>query len=613
MTSPLTINRPQLVGLARRLGEHTRVLSTAFERLSSGQRIVRPSDDAAGLAIAAELTLDHRVYTQAIRNGNDAISSLTMADSALGELDTVLGRLSELAAQSANGTYSLNQRRALDTEANLLVQEYNRIVSSTAFNGQSLLAGGQSSTRMQLGYGTDGALSFTLAQEIDTASGSGTFQSAVTSGSTINGFISSVDLNGDGRADLVGSASAFGVVDVSLSNGNGTFSVASISLGVSGISSLAVGDLDGDGDADIAVSDGASTALYANNGAGSFSLANTLTGGGSTMQIADMNNDGRADIVYSSTTTIQAFLGNGSGSYNSATTLANLGATISSFALGDFNGDGRMDAVTSSSANTTVTTFLNGGGTLSSASTMTATAASAQFRVGDMNHDGFDDILAIASSLVYASTSRSDGSSVSGLTSLGIASSGSNTQFADMNGDGYLDIVSKTSTASVSVYAGAGDGTFGASLGATTINNGTIQVGDFDGDGARDLFSAGAALAAPRNTYLANSSSVSTIGRLYLLDREGAQSAMNTVDTIRDRVARERGKIGANLSRFETALSHLSSGSMNSEAAARRITDADVALESANLVRASIAQNASQALLAQANQSSQIVLSLLRG
>jgi flagellin len=162
------------------------------------------------------------------------------------------------------------------------------------------------------------------------------------------------------------------------------------------------------------------------------------------------------------------------------------------------------------------------------------------------------------------------------------------------------------------VYAGTGSGTFGSSLGSTTINDGTIQAGDFNGDGARDIYSAGTLLSGIFNSYLANASSVSTIGRLYMLDRDGAKQAMSAIDTARQRVALERGKIGANLSRIGAALSNLTSTKLNSETAANRITDADIAEESARLVRGTIAQNASQALLAQANQRSQIVLQLLR-
>src|SRR5437868_11900202 len=90
----------------RRLSDSTAKLQTTYERLSSGQRINKASDDAAGLAIADQLRADQRVASVAIRNANDGISLVAIADSALGEVSNVLTRLSELAEQSANGVFS---------------------------------------------------------------------------------------------------------------------------------------------------------------------------------------------------------------------------------------------------------------------------------------------------------------------------------------------------------------------------------------------------------------------------------------------------------------------------------------------------------------------------
>jgi len=104
----------------RRLGEADSALSKTFERLSSGQRINRASDDAAGLAIADDLKAKGRIYTQGIRNGNDGISLLNIADSAIDALTGVVTRIRELSEQSANGTYSNQQRAALDAEAQAL-------------------------------------------------------------------------------------------------------------------------------------------------------------------------------------------------------------------------------------------------------------------------------------------------------------------------------------------------------------------------------------------------------------------------------------------------------------------------------------------------------------
>ena len=149
----------------RRLGISTERLSTVFERLSSGQRINKASDDAAGLAIADALRADQRVATVAIRNANDGISSITISDSALGEIGNVLSRLAELAEQSANGVFSVEQRSALSNEFVALASEIERIATTTEFNGVRLLSGGSAVT-LQVGFDSSSTsqISFTGVQ-----------------------------------------------------------------------------------------------------------------------------------------------------------------------------------------------------------------------------------------------------------------------------------------------------------------------------------------------------------------------------------------------------------------------------------------------------------------
>jgi flagellin len=135
----------------RLLGRSSNQLANVFERLSSGQRINKASDDAAGLAIADSLKADQRIASVAIRNANDGISSIAIADSALGEIGSVLSRLAELAEQSANGVYTNNQRSALANEFVQLASEIERIATTTKFNGVSLLSGG-AAINLQVGF-----------------------------------------------------------------------------------------------------------------------------------------------------------------------------------------------------------------------------------------------------------------------------------------------------------------------------------------------------------------------------------------------------------------------------------------------------------------------------
>jgi flagellin len=135
----------------RKLASSTLQLGQSYEKLSSGQRINRASDDAAGLAIADALKADQRIAGVAIRNANDGISTIGIADSALSEIGNVLSRLAELSEQSANGVFSTTQRSALQNEFTALASEIERIAVTTTFNGVALLSGGSQLT-LQVGF-----------------------------------------------------------------------------------------------------------------------------------------------------------------------------------------------------------------------------------------------------------------------------------------------------------------------------------------------------------------------------------------------------------------------------------------------------------------------------
>jgi flagellin len=134
----------------RRLAEASLRLSDVFEKLSSGQRINKASDDAAGLAIADSLRADQRLASVAIRNANDGVSVVAIADGALAQISAVLTRMAELAEQSANGVFSNDQRSALQNEFVALGSEIQRIADTTTFNGVKLLSG-TSSITLQIG------------------------------------------------------------------------------------------------------------------------------------------------------------------------------------------------------------------------------------------------------------------------------------------------------------------------------------------------------------------------------------------------------------------------------------------------------------------------------
>ncbi len=150
MSITINTNIPSL-NAQRRLSQSTTALTKSFEKLSSGLRITRASDDAAGLAIADTLRADQRIAGVAIRNANDGISLVSIADGALNEIGSVLARMAELAEQSANGVLNTTQRSAIDTEFQALGSEIQRIADTTEFNGLSLLSGG-AEVSLQVGF-----------------------------------------------------------------------------------------------------------------------------------------------------------------------------------------------------------------------------------------------------------------------------------------------------------------------------------------------------------------------------------------------------------------------------------------------------------------------------
>ncbi len=142
----------------RKLADATSAVEKSLQRLSSGQRINSASDDAAGLSVANRLSADRRILTVAARNISDGISVLSVMDSTLESQSTILGRLFELAGQSANGSYTNTQRQSLDREYQQLIQELGRLADSTEFNGLSLLRDGRGgvSSAINIQVGTNG-------------------------------------------------------------------------------------------------------------------------------------------------------------------------------------------------------------------------------------------------------------------------------------------------------------------------------------------------------------------------------------------------------------------------------------------------------------------------
>ena len=134
------------INAQRILGNNNDRLAKSVERISSGIRINKASDDAAGLAVSEALRSDIRALRQAIRNGNDGISLINIAEGALNEQSGILIRLRELASQASTGTVGSTERQTIQLEFTALRNEIDRISGVTEFNGQNLVDGSLASS-----------------------------------------------------------------------------------------------------------------------------------------------------------------------------------------------------------------------------------------------------------------------------------------------------------------------------------------------------------------------------------------------------------------------------------------------------------------------------------
>ncbi|VDN48536.1 flagellin protein [Petrocella atlantisensis] len=181
----------------RQMGVTQNSQTKSMEKLSSGFRINRAGDDAAGLAISEKMRGQIKGLNQASRNAQDGISMVQTAEGALNESQAILQRMRELAVQSANDTNVTADRTALQAEVTQLTTELNRIADNTEFNTKTLLSGGVTAVKFHIGANATQSISLSISSM--TASGLGVSgisisgqASADTAITTINTAIASV-------------------------------------------------------------------------------------------------------------------------------------------------------------------------------------------------------------------------------------------------------------------------------------------------------------------------------------------------------------------------------------------------------------------------------------
>jgi hypothetical protein len=305
--------------------------------------------------------------------------------------------------------------------------------------------------------------------------GDGTFTLAPVSPATASYpfFIAVGDFNGDGKADLAILSSnpnyydSPGILTILLGNGDGTFTAAASPTIRNFPTSLAVGDFNGDGKEDLAVSntqDGALTILLG-NGDGTFGAPASPLNWLCSLSVvaADFNGDGKLDLALADTigNTILILLGNGDGTFTPTTTSLQTGDEPWAIAVGDFNGDGKADLAAVNAYSNSVTIFLgNGDGTFTPASVSPATGSNPESIVAaDFNGDGNLDLAVANLESNTATILLSEPTSTATATASGISPLGSGTHMVEASYAGdtnYESSVSGTTALTATTEAAAG-------------------------------------------------------------------------------------------------------------------------------------------------------------
>jgi flagellin len=520
----------------------------SLEKLSSGLRINRAGDDAAGLAISEKMRAQIKGLNMASKNSQDAISLVQTAEGALGETQSILQRMRELAVQSANDTNVSVDREQIQKEINQLTSEINRIGNSTEFNTMTLLNGDLSKTAATtedvLAAGTK---EVKFAAKV-TASSTVAFQRAV----------GEIEVEAGEFFDSIGTS----VSTISL-----TYSSGTITVQLQGASALGSATLFQATDQITLNADGGFT--YNDHGV-SFTItkaqADKLTEG-STLALGNITAVGSFG-----TETTYAF-----GKSSAGTTI---GAFVSDITVVADNDNKAVRSVqfqtVSNSVTVTLTDTGSGGGTALFTDVIAMSGANSLYTY---NNHGI--------SFTIDMTTMTADNTVSGIISLTGLGTTENTLTYDDNSLKFqvganenqtlaLDISDMRAKA-LSISSATGGGAFTSTK---VVSDGTTNT---NSEYALDLTTSTKAA--------------------------GAITLINSAIT---GVSEERSKLGAVQNRLEHTINNLDASAENLQASESRIRDVDMAKEMMEFTKNNILTQAAQSMLAQANQQPQGVLQLLR-
>ena len=614
----------------RTLGGSTNALSTSLERLASGSQINSAKDDAAGLQISNRLTSQINGLTVAVKNASNGVSIAQTAEGAMKETTNIMQRMRDLSLQSANGSNSDSERTALQQEFTALSGELTRISDTTSFGGRKLLDGSMSSTSFQIGSNANETVSFGLSN---------------TSAAALKGTFSSATAQGTAPAGLEASVTGKPITPTTVSGSDGVTAVAGklegVAIGFTGAtSSVVIGgetlDLSTESsDAEVLIKLNTNTAGY------------TVTAGG-TAGTYDINHTGQVSLTVG-TNPAQV---NGVDAVAGSLPTAKIAFGSTNVTLGDKTialgatpptNDAEMLALLNAQkpAGYTIAAGANPGeynitGTGAVSFSATGTSLDGSFKVNgsDVNLPAGTSLAKAAEAINTATGGEVTASVKDGRMSL-TSKDGAAIKLEDVAGGS----LAKLGLSADTTKAKLGENTSinlngtdvklakGSDLDSivTAINTASTGVSaSVNANGGLDLFSgketftvadgkegtglAALGLAAGTTTGVVVESSISNLD---ITTAEGAQQAIQVLDGAMQQVDSDRAKLGAVQNRFESTISNLQNISENASASRGRIMDTDYAAESANLAKNQIMQQAGTAMLAQANQLPQAVLSLL--
>jgi flagellin len=570
----------------RQLNGSGMALDRATERLSSGQRVNSAKDDAAGLAIANRMTSQVRGLDQAVRNANDGVSLVQTAEGALQESTNILQRMRELAVQSSNGIYNDADRTTLNAESKQLKAELDRIASTTSFNGKNLLDGSFGSTKLQVGALAGQGLDLKVGNFTTNALG-GSATDVVGSATTLAAVkalvVDTWTVNDTKIQDLSTGTTLNDELKLINASLDGKGAVASAAVDVKG-TSVGTGVLQGTGAGSILTL----TVLDANANNQTYILTGTNNMDELVAKInsetkieAKLNEKGRLVLHAEGAQTITV----ADGSTNNAATGLVDGATQFALAFTDTSADKRgvkieVDATAGTDA-LLIAAGINGTDDNNTVQGASVSAVAAVTKVGDLNINGVD---------------------IKSITLVATATTNATEIIKRLN----------EQSAQTGVVASLGTWADGAAAAATDA----IQLTSVNGDPISIKYGADATAATVLAQFgLKERNAQEGAGSVSSVDistQAGAQKAISILDKAIDQVSTQRADLGAVNNRLDFTVSNLANISEKTTAARSRIIDADFAVETANLSRSTVLQQAASAMLAQANQRPQNVLSLLR-